>query len=86
MSHTKIEMDVMQMQIRTMTKLLELQEVQAEAQVMIAEQLAQLIKFLHGTTIEQVESKRKEMKNKNRKKPNKAKVEDLKQFVEKAGE
>ena len=42
--------------------------------------------FLHGTTIEQVERKRKEMKNKNRKKPKKEKVEDLKRFVEKAGE
>ena len=86
MSHTKIEMDVMQAQLRTMSQLLELQERQVVAQEKIAEQLEQLMNFLHGTTIEQVEKKRKEMKNKNRKKPNKAKVEDLKRFVEEAGD
>ena len=66
MSHTKIEMDVMQMQLRTMTKLLELQEKQADALDRIAKQCEDLMAFLHGTTIEQVESKRREMKKKNK--------------------
>ena len=83
MSNTKIEMDVMQMQLRTMTKLLELQEIQAEALGRIAKSIEEIQSFLHGTTIAQVEQKRVEMKNKNRKKPNKGKVNDLMDFFEK---
>ena len=85
MSHTKIEMDVMRAQLRTMTRLLELQEKQADALGRIAESIEEIQTFLHGTTIKQVEEKRVAMKNKNRKKPNKSKVKDLKEFVEKAG-
>ena len=96
MSHTKIEMDVMQMQLRTMTKLLELQEIQADALDRIAKQCEDLMAFLHGTTIQQVETKRKEMRKKNkgvqmvdnRVKPTDKRapegVQELKDFVEKS--
>jgi len=38
---------------------------QAEALERIAKQLEDLMAFLHGTTIEQVETKKKQMKKKN---------------------
>lgn len=49
-------------------KLLAQMERQADAIERVALQFEQLMQFLHGTTIEQVEEKRKEMRNKNRSK------------------
>ena len=45
--------------------LLAVQEKQAESLERIAKQLEDLMGFLQGTTIEQVEEKREEMRNKN---------------------
>ena len=59
---------------------------QAEAQERVATQLEELMKFLHGTTIEQVENKKKKMKDNNRKAKSETstQVADLKDFVEKS--
>lgn len=84
MSLTRIELDVMQEQERFLVhgvpKLLAQMERQADAIERIALQFEQLMQFLHGTTIEQVEEKRKEMRNKNRSKKATKSVETLKKF------
>lgn len=53
---------------------------QADAIERVALQFEQLMQFLHGTTIEQVEEKRKEMRNKNRSNKATKSVETLKKF------
>lgn len=83
MSLTKIEMDVLQAQENFLhmdvPKVLAQLKRQADAIERVALQLEQLMQFLHGTTIEQVEEKRKEMRNKN-KKSSTTSVESLKDF------
>ena len=83
MSHTRIEMDVMRAQERFLHRdvpeMLAQMKRQADAIERVALQLEQLMQFLHGTTIEQVEEKRKEMRNRN-KKGSTASVESLKDF------
>jgi len=89
MSLTRIELDVMQEQQRFLVhgipKLLVLMERQAEALERIAKTTEDIQAFLHGTTIKQVEDKRKDLKNKNRKKgksSEKAKIAEAKAFLE----
>tara|TARA_B100000282_G_C31710671_1_gene480954 strand:- start:1287 stop:1568 length:282 start_codon:yes stop_codon:yes gene_type:complete len=89
MSLTRIELDVMQEQERFLVhgipKLLVLMERQAEALERIAKTVEDIQTFLHGTTIKQVEDKRKDLKNKNRKKgksSEKAKIAEAKAFLE----
>ena len=81
---TRIEMDVMQAQERFLQRdvpeLLAQMKRQADATERVALQFEQLMQFLHGTTIEQVEEKRKEMRNKNRSKKATKSVETLKKF------
>ena len=89
MSLTRIELDVMREQERFLVhgvpKVLALIERQAEALERIANTFEDIQKFLHGTTIKQVEDKRKDLKNKNRKtgkSSEKAKVAEAKAFLE----
>lgn len=93
MSLTRIELDVMQEQERFLVhgipKLLVLMERQAEALERIAKTVEDIQTFLHGTTIKQVEDKRKDLKNKNRKKgksSEKAKIAEAKAFLDKQTE
>ena len=91
MTHSRIEIDVMVAMERTMNTdipaLVIALNRQVEAQERVATQLENLMSFLHGTTIEQVETKRKDMKSKNRKIQTTSKTEQevsvLKDFVEK---
>ena len=92
MAHTVIEMDTMRAQINALKdvkQLVEVQTRQAEALERIATTVEELQAFLHGTTIKQVEDKRKDLKNKNRKKgksSEKAKIAEAKAFLDKQTE
>ena len=90
MTLSRIEMDVMRaiegMVSDDIPALISAVNRQAEAQERVAKQLEELMAFLHGTTIEQVEAKRKKMRNNNKKRKShtSAKIKDLKDFVEKS--
>ena len=74
----------MNAQLRFMTDMLEIQKNQAEAMEKIATQLEEMMKFLHGTTIEQVERKRQQMKKTQ--KNDTSEVEAMKEFMQKQTE
>ena len=78
--HTQIETAVMNQQLRFMEKVLEAQEAQVKAVENIANQLKELMNFLHGTTIEQVERKRQQLKKKT-KKNDLSEVEAMADFI-----
>jgi len=78
--HTQIEMQVMNQQVNFMNKVLEAQEAQVEAMEKIANQLEELMNFLHGTTIEQVVRKRQQLKKKT-KKNDLSEVEAMAEFI-----
>jgi hypothetical protein len=81
-----MEMDFMHIVERELPALVEVLTRQAKAQERVATQLENLMSFLQGTTIEQVETKRNEMRSKNRKKQTTSKpqreVSVLKDFVD----
>tara|TARA_B100002019_G_scaffold292795_1_gene317155 strand:+ start:7123 stop:7383 length:261 start_codon:yes stop_codon:yes gene_type:complete len=85
MALSVIENNVMNAQLRFMTDMLEIQKNQAEAMQRIATQLEEMMKFLHGTTIEQVERKRQQMKKKTQKNDT-SEVEAMKEFMQKQTE
>lgn len=72
----------MNAQIHFMRDLLEVQKNQAEAMERIANQLEEMMKFLHGTTIEQVERKRQQMKKKT-KDNDTSQVDAMKEWLDK---
>jgi hypothetical protein len=86
MTHSQIEMKFMLTIERELPALVEVLTRQAKAQERVATQLENLMSFLQGTTIEQVETKRNEMRSKNRKKQTTSnpqrEVEVLKDFVD----
>lgn len=91
MTLSRIEMDTMTALISALSdvpNLLAVQEKQAESLERIAKQLEDLMGFLQGTTIEQVEEKREEMRNKNQrhnkseKRRQKKSVDAARKFVE----
>lgn len=90
MTHSRIELDVMGALEKAaridVPNLVSALNRQAEAQERVATQLEELMAFLHGTTIEQVEKKRKKMRNNNKKAKSdtSTQVADLKDFVEKS--
>ena len=85
MTLSVIENNVMNAQLRFMKDMLEIQTNQAEAMERIANQLEEMMKFLHGTTIEQVERKRQQMKKKTKKNET-SEVEAMKEFMQKQSE
>ena len=85
MTLSVIENNVMNAQLRFMKDMLEIQTNQAEAMERIATQLEEMMKFLHGTTIEQVERKRQQMKKKTQKNDT-SEVEAMKEFMQKQSE
>lgn len=85
MALSVIENNVMNAQLRFMKDMLEIQTNQAEAMERIATQLEEMMKFLHGTTIEQVERKRQQMKKKTQKNDT-SEVEAMKEFMQKQTE
>jgi len=78
--HSQLETAIMNQQLRFMEKVLEAQEAQVKAVESIANQLEELMNFLHGTTIEQVERKRKQLKKKT-KKNDLSEVEAMADFI-----
>ena len=85
MALSAIENNVLNAQLRFMNDMLEIQRNQAEAMERIANQLEEMMKFLHGTTIEQVERKRQQMKKKTQKNDT-SEVEAMKEFMRKQTE
>tara|TARA_B100000902_G_scaffold324153_1_gene318223 strand:+ start:5627 stop:5887 length:261 start_codon:yes stop_codon:yes gene_type:complete len=85
MALSVIENNVMNAQLHFMRDMLEVQKNQAEAMERIANQLEEMMKFLHGTTIEQVERKRQQMKKKTQKNET-SEVEAMKEFMQKTKE
>tara|TARA_Y100000004_G_scaffold189882_1_gene246163 strand:+ start:978 stop:1226 length:249 start_codon:yes stop_codon:yes gene_type:complete len=82
MTLSVIENNVMNAQLHFMRDLLEVQKNQAEAMERIANQLEEMMKFLHGTTIEQVERKRQQMKKKT-KENDTSQVDAMKEWLDK---